>query len=86
MGGGGLQCFSSLYLHFFSFQDTDFNQLNGPTRVIVPFVTCGDLSAYDSDRTYSLDVSVQPAGQGSGDCLGFSDSHHLLCPTARWWL
>ncbi|XP_028626653.1 putative tRNA (cytidine(32)/guanosine(34)-2'-O)-methyltransferase isoform X2 [Grammomys surdaster] len=34
----------------------DFNQLNGPTRVIVPFVTCGDLSAYDSDRTYSLDL------------------------------
>ncbi|XP_052027306.1 putative tRNA (cytidine(32)/guanosine(34)-2'-O)-methyltransferase isoform X3 [Apodemus sylvaticus] len=36
--------------------DTDFNQLDGPTRVIVPFVTCGDLSAYDSDRTYSLDL------------------------------
>lgn len=34
----------------------DFNQLDGPTRVIVPFVTCGDLSAYDSDRTYSLDL------------------------------
>uniref|UniRef100_A0A8I6A982 Putative tRNA (cytidine(32)/guanosine(34)-2'-O)-methyltransferase n=1 Tax=Rattus norvegicus TaxID=10116 RepID=A0A8I6A982_RAT len=34
----------------------DFNQLHGPARVIVPFVTCGDLSAYDSDRTYSLDL------------------------------
>lgn len=34
----------------------DFNQLDGPSRVIVPFVTCGDLSAYDSDRTYSLDL------------------------------
>lgn len=36
--------------------DPDFNQLNGPTRIIVPFVTCGDLSAYDSDRNYSLDL------------------------------
>ncbi|XP_070221751.1 tRNA (cytidine(32)/guanosine(34)-2'-O)-methyltransferase isoform X5 [Bos indicus] len=33
----------------------DFNQLDGPTRIIVPFVTCGDLSAYDSDRSYPLD-------------------------------
>ena len=26
-------------------------------RVIVPFLACGDLSAYDSDRTYNLDDS-----------------------------
>uniref|UniRef100_A0A8B9XWQ9 Putative tRNA (cytidine(32)/guanosine(34)-2'-O)-methyltransferase n=1 Tax=Bos mutus grunniens TaxID=30521 RepID=A0A8B9XWQ9_BOSMU len=38
--------------------DPDFNQLDGPTRIIVPFVTCGDLSAYDSDRSYPLDVSA----------------------------
>ena len=25
-------------------------------RVIVPFLACGDLSAYDSDRTYGLDI------------------------------
>uniref|UniRef100_A0A4X1SY27 FtsJ RNA 2'-O-methyltransferase 1 n=2 Tax=Sus scrofa TaxID=9823 RepID=A0A4X1SY27_PIG len=36
--------------------DPDFNQLDGPTRTIVPFVTCGDLSAYDSDRSYPLDL------------------------------
>uniref|UniRef100_A0A8C5KJH7 Putative tRNA (cytidine(32)/guanosine(34)-2'-O)-methyltransferase n=1 Tax=Jaculus jaculus TaxID=51337 RepID=A0A8C5KJH7_JACJA len=36
--------------------DSDFNQLDGPTRIIVPFVTCGDLSAYDSDRSYPLDL------------------------------
>lgn len=42
--------------------DPDFNQLSGPTRIIVPFVTCGDLSAYDSDRSYPLDVSSQSAG------------------------
>ncbi|NXI63595.1 TRM7 methyltransferase, partial [Anseranas semipalmata] len=31
-------------------------QLSGPSRVIVPFVACGDLSAYDPDRTYPLQV------------------------------
>lgn len=36
--------------------NSDFNQLDGPSRVIVPFVTCGDLSAYDSDRSYPLDL------------------------------
>ena len=34
---------------------TDFNQLEGPNRVIVPFLACGDLSAYDSDVSYNLD-------------------------------
>ncbi|XP_013145308.1 PREDICTED: putative tRNA (cytidine(32)/guanosine(34)-2'-O)-methyltransferase [Papilio polytes] len=32
----------------------DFNQLTGPNRFIVPFNVCGDLSAYDSDTSYSL--------------------------------
>lgn len=36
--------------------DPDLNQLDGPTRVIVPFVACGDLSSYDSDRSYPLDL------------------------------
>ena len=38
---------------------TDFNQLEGINRVIVPFLACGDLSAYDSDRTYSLGPEYQ---------------------------
>ena len=33
---------------------TDFDQLEGPNRYIVPFLACGDLSAYDSDKTYPL--------------------------------
>merc|ERR1711944_388860 len=33
---------------------TDFNSLTGVNRIIVPFLACGDLSAYDSDKTYSL--------------------------------
>ncbi|XP_063150168.1 tRNA (cytidine(32)/guanosine(34)-2'-O)-methyltransferase [Candoia aspera] len=39
--------------------DVDFNQLEGPNRVIVPFLACGDLSAYDSDRTYPLQLDPQ---------------------------
>ena len=42
---------------YFSFADVDFNSLEGVNRVIVPFLACGDLSAYDSDRTYPLQVS-----------------------------
>ena len=33
---------------------TDFNQFEGPNRVIVPFLACGDLSAYDSDMRLEL--------------------------------
>ncbi|XP_074654901.1 tRNA (cytidine(32)/guanosine(34)-2'-O)-methyltransferase-like [Tubulanus polymorphus] len=36
--------------------DADFNQLEGVNRVIVPFLACGDLSAYDSDKTYPLEL------------------------------
>lgn len=36
--------------------DVDFNQLIGPNRVIVPFLACGDLSAFDSDKTYPLNL------------------------------
>ncbi|XP_038638068.1 putative tRNA (cytidine(32)/guanosine(34)-2'-O)-methyltransferase [Scyliorhinus canicula] len=36
--------------------DVDFNQLEGPNRLIVPFLACGDLSAYDSDKTYPLQL------------------------------
>jgi len=45
---------------------TDFNQLEGVNRVIVPFLACGDLSAFDSDRTYSLgpDYQYHPPTQG----------------------
>ena len=40
-------------------QYTDFNELEGINRVIVPFLACGDLSAFDSDRTYSLGPEYQ---------------------------
>lgn len=33
------------------------NQLDGSNRYIVPFLACGDLSGFDSDKTYPLQVS-----------------------------
>ena len=32
------------------------NDLTGINREIVPFLACGDLSYYDSDQTYPLEV------------------------------
>ncbi|KAI5644267.1 ftsJ-like methyltransferase domain-containing protein [Phthorimaea operculella] len=37
----------------------DFNQLTGPNRFIVPFNACGDISAYDSDASYTLNKPGQ---------------------------
>ncbi|XP_072388057.1 tRNA (cytidine(32)/guanosine(34)-2'-O)-methyltransferase-like [Diabrotica undecimpunctata] len=34
----------------------DFNSLTGVNRVIIPFVVCGDVSAFDSDTTYPLQL------------------------------
>ncbi|XP_052821280.1 putative tRNA (cytidine(32)/guanosine(34)-2'-O)-methyltransferase isoform X2 [Mya arenaria] len=36
--------------------DLDYNNLVGPNRVIVPFLACGDLSGFDSDKTYPLQL------------------------------
>ncbi|GBN57714.1 Putative tRNA (cytidine(32)/guanosine(34)-2'-O)-methyltransferase [Araneus ventricosus] len=38
-------------------QYDNFNQLTGVNRIIVPFIACGDLSAFDSDRTYPLQLN-----------------------------
>lgn len=38
--------------------DVDFNNLEGPNRIIVPFLVCGDLSGFDSDRTYPLELET----------------------------
>uniref|UniRef100_A0A6Q2YQ99 Putative tRNA (cytidine(32)/guanosine(34)-2'-O)-methyltransferase n=1 Tax=Esox lucius TaxID=8010 RepID=A0A6Q2YQ99_ESOLU len=48
--------------------DVDFNQLEGPNRIIVPFLACGDLSAFDSDRTYPLQLDA-------------SEEYHYTPPT-----
>lgn len=36
--------------------DEEVNSLEGINRVLVPFVACGDLSGWDSDRTYDLEL------------------------------
>ncbi|XP_033097823.1 putative tRNA (cytidine(32)/guanosine(34)-2'-O)-methyltransferase isoform X2 [Anneissia japonica] len=38
--------------------DVNFNSLTGVNRVIVPFLACGDLSAYDSDKNYPLELEL----------------------------
>ena len=39
--------------------DLSFKTLEDENRVIIPFVACGDLSAYDSDMTYDLAVCLR---------------------------
>ncbi|CAG9536598.1 unnamed protein product [Cercopithifilaria johnstoni] len=36
--------------------DAEVNSLSGPNRLLVPFLACGDLSGWDSDRTYELEL------------------------------
>lgn len=38
--------------------DAYTNQPEGPNRCIVPFIACGDLSGFDSDKTYPLQVGL----------------------------
>jgi len=44
---------------YLSVSDVNFSELSAVNRIIVPFLACGDLSAYDSDKTYPLEVCVQ---------------------------
>ncbi|EFO23015.2 hypothetical protein LOAG_05470 [Loa loa] len=36
--------------------DAEVNSLLGSNRLLVPFLACGDLSGWDSDRTYELEL------------------------------
>uniref|UniRef100_A0A5S6QWL6 Putative tRNA (cytidine(32)/guanosine(34)-2'-O)-methyltransferase n=1 Tax=Trichuris muris TaxID=70415 RepID=A0A5S6QWL6_TRIMR len=42
------------FSQFMTDYDNSINQLVGVNRQIVPFVCCGDLSGFDSDRSYDL--------------------------------
>jgi hypothetical protein len=46
--------------------DMDFNRLTGVNRVVVPFLACGDLSAFDSDMTYELGEATKSAPPTQG--------------------
>eukprot|EP00039_Didymoeca_costata_P000064 m.44000 g.44000 ORF g.44000 m.44000 type:complete len:380 (-) comp10032_c0_seq1:2573-3712(-) len=41
----------------------EFNNLSDSNRVIVPFLACGDLSSFDSDRTYPFEGASLPPTQ-----------------------
>jgi hypothetical protein len=43
----GFVCYSSF--------SADAIPLTGINRLVIPFISCGDLSGFDSDQTYSLD-------------------------------
>ncbi|KAJ1954062.1 putative tRNA (cytidine(32)/guanosine(34)-2'-O)-methyltransferase, partial [Linderina pennispora] len=47
------------------------NPIVGSNRVVVPFVACGDLRGFDSDRTYGLEFEGTP-------------SYESREPTQRW--
>lgn len=38
--------------------DCSSGWLEGPNKVYIPFLACGDLSGYDSDRSYPLPKSA----------------------------
>eukprot|EP00158_Paraphelidium_tribonemae_P009316 Partr_v1_DN28830_c0_g1_i6_m32939 putative rna methyltransferase len=40
--------------------DDDNNQETGINRQIVPFLACGDLDSFDSDKTYELNLNDMP--------------------------
>ncbi|MCP9259604.1 putative tRNA (cytidine(32)/guanosine(34)-2'-O)-methyltransferase [Dirofilaria immitis] len=40
--------------------DAEVNSLLGSNRLLVPFLACGDLSGWDSDRTYGLELPSFP--------------------------
>ncbi|KAI9164641.1 tRNA (uridine-2'-O-)-methyltransferase trm7 [Blastocladiella emersonii ATCC 22665] len=41
--------------------DAETDALTGANRFIVPFVACGDLSAWDADQTHTLDLDAYQA-------------------------
>ncbi|KAI9190808.1 FtsJ-like methyltransferase-domain-containing protein [Polychytrium aggregatum] len=62
--------------------DESENQLAGPNRVIVPYITCGDLSSYDSDRTYpmtsqSLDPVQSPIAPAYKTYIDLKRKHEI---------
>ncbi|XP_033927622.1 tRNA (cytidine(32)/guanosine(34)-2'-O)-methyltransferase isoform X2 [Melopsittacus undulatus] len=58
--------------------------LSGPSRILVPFVACGDLSAYDPDRTYPLQDKAYGALGAAIRNLHSQEEQHLA--SVRTWL
>lgn len=43
--------------------DCSSGWLEGPNKVYIPFLACGDLSGYDSDRSYPLSKAADGSYQ-----------------------
>lgn len=41
--------------------------MEGPNKVYIPFLACGDLSGYDSDRSYPLPATAEGTSYQSLD-------------------
>ena len=51
--------------------------LRGPARATVPFVACGDLSGFDSDRSYDL---PEDAGEGGAEYTPLAPVQEPIAP------
>ncbi|KAK9892061.1 hypothetical protein WA026_018259 [Henosepilachna vigintioctopunctata] len=47
----------TLMTPFLNVGERNFDQLTGINRIIIPFMVCGDMSVYDSDVTYPLQLA-----------------------------
>lgn len=52
---------SLLLDHKYGKSQSGDNEMLGPAALIVPFVACGDLSGYDPDKSYPLDMEGEAA-------------------------
>lgn len=43
------------------------NAMLGPNSLVVPFVACGDLSGFDADKSYPLELGDEGQRQGEGE-------------------
>lgn len=51
----------TLITPYLDVSNKDFSSLGGINRVIIPFIVCGDVSAFDSDSTYPLQLEGEEA-------------------------
>lgn len=51
----------ALITPYLDVSNKDFSALEGINRVIIPFMVCGDVSAFDSDATYPLQLEGEEA-------------------------
>ncbi|XP_020525272.1 putative tRNA (cytidine(32)/guanosine(34)-2'-O)-methyltransferase isoform X3 [Amborella trichopoda] len=57
----------TIILFWFGLVDCSSGWLEGPNKVYIPFLACGDLSGYDSDRSYPLCSTTQGSSYQSLD-------------------